>query len=107
MSFPVGKNEQLKMYPLNLEEFIEALGGEKYLTLLREFALYREIPAYVAEPMARYLKLYYIIGGMPEAVRTYIETENLEEVDVVLDRIIHDLRNDFSQHAEAKDILKI
>jgi predicted AAA+ superfamily ATPase len=107
MSFPVGKNEQLKMYPLSLEEFIEALGGEKNLMLLREFALYREIPAYIAEPMARYLKLYYIIGGMPEAVRTYIETENLEEVDVVLDRIIHDLRNDFSQHAEAKDILKI
>ena len=107
MSFPVGKNEQLKMYPLSFEEFIEALGGEKYLTLLREFALYREIPAYIAEPMTRYLKLYYIIGGMPEAVRTYIETENLDEVDGVLDRIIRDLRNDFSQHAETKDILKI
>ena len=53
MSFPVGKNEQLKMYPLSLEEFIEALGGEKNLILLREFALYREIPAYIAEPMAR------------------------------------------------------
>lgn len=107
MSFPVGKNDQLKLYPLSFEEFVEALGGEKYLSILREFAPYRELPAYVAEPMTRYLKLYYIIGGMPEAVKTYIKTENLEEVDAALDRIIQDFRNDFSHHAEPKDILKI
>lgn len=107
MSFPVGKDEQLKLYPLSFEEFTQALGGGKFLTMLRGFAPYREIPAYVAEPMAKYLKLYYIIGGMPEAVQAYINTENLDEVDTVLDRIIQDLRNDFSHHAEAKDILKI
>ena len=107
MSFPVGKDEQLKLYPLSFEEFIEAMGGEKYLNILSEYAPYRELPAYAAEPMAQYLKLYYIIGGMPEAVKTYINTGNLEEVDVVLDRIIQDLKNDFSHHAEPKDILKI
>ena len=107
VSFPVGKNEQLKLYPLNFYEFTEALGGGKYLEMLREFAPFREIPAYIAEPMLHYLKLYYIIGGMPEAVKTYIETEDIAEVDNVLERIIQDFRNDFAHHAETKDILKI
>lgn len=107
MSFPVGKNDRLKLYPLSFAEFAEALGGRKYLDMLRDFAPLREIPAYIAEPMMRYLKMYYIIGGMPEAVQAYIDTEDLEAVDTVLDRIIQDLRNDFSHHAETKDILKI
>ena len=51
VSFPVGKNEQLKLYPLNFSEFTEALGGGKYLSLLNEFDPYREIPAYIWEPM--------------------------------------------------------
>ena len=107
VSFPVGKNEQLKLYPLNFSEFTEALGGGKYLSLLNEFDPYREIPAYIWEPMMQYLKLYFIIGGMPAAVQTYIDTESLPEVDRVLEQIIQDIRNDFSHHAEPRDILKI
>lgn len=107
VSFPVGKDEQLKLYPLSFYEFTQALGGEKYLKMLQEFDPFREIPAYIAEPMLRFLKLYYIIGGMPEAVRTYVETEDLTQVDMVLDRIIQDLHNDFSHHAEPKDIVRI
>lgn len=107
VSFPVGKDEQLKLYPLNFHEFTEALGGGKYLDMLRQYDLFREIPSYVTEPLLHYLKLYYIIGGMPEAVRTYIETDDISEVDKVLDRINQDLRNDFAHHAEPKDILRI
>ncbi len=106
-SYPVGKDEQLKLYPMSFCEFTEAIGGGKYLSLLKTFDLAREIPAYIAEPLSRYLKLYYIIGGMPEAVQTYIDTKNLNEVDKVLNRIINDLRNDFAHHAEPKDILRI
>ena len=107
VSFPVGKDEQLKLYPLDFYEFTQALGGSNYLEMLQEFDPFREIPSYIAEPMLRYLKLYYIIGGMPEAVRTYVETEDLTQVDTVLDRIIRDLHNDFAHHAEPKDIVRI
>lgn len=107
VSFPVGKDEQLELYPMDFMEFVMALGGENYLELLRSFDLFRPIPEYIAEPMKRYLKLYYIIGGMPEAVQTYIDTQNLTETENVQDRIIRDLWNDFSHHAEPKDILRI
>ena len=107
VSFPVGKNEQLKLYPLSFFEFVQALGGGQYLELIDTFERDREIPAYIAEPMLRYLRLYYAIGGMPEAVQTYIDTEDMQRVDEVLDRIIRDLRNDFSHHADARDVLRI
>ena len=107
ISFPVGKDEQLKLYPLDFYEFTKALGGAKYLDLLSSFDLHREVPAYIYEPLLQYLKLYSIVGGMPEAVKSYIETEDLTKVDQVLDRIIQDLRNDFAHHAEPKDIIKI
>ena len=107
VSFPVGKDEQLKLYPMDFYEFTDALGGGKYLEMLKGFDRFREIPAYITEPMMRYLKLYYIIGGMPEAVKTYVETADLTEVDKVLDQINRDIRNDFAHHAEPRDILRI
>ena len=67
VSFPVGKDEQLKLYPMDFREFTEALGGGRYLEMLKGFDLFREIPSYITEPMMRYLKLYYIVGGMPES----------------------------------------
>lgn len=107
ISFPVGKDDQLKLYPMNFYEFTRAIGGGKYLDMLQDFERYRELPAYIMEPMLQYLKLYYVIGGMPKAVQTYIDTNDLTQVDSVLDRIIQDFRNDFSNHADAKDILRI
>ena len=106
-SFPVGKIEELKLYPLDFFEFTEALGGGKYLTLLREYDLYRTLPDAIVDPMQRYLKLYGIIGGMPAAVRTYMETEDLQKADDVLEQIVRDMRNDFSKHADAKEIVRI
>ncbi|MBO7726101.1 MAG: ATP-binding protein [Thermoguttaceae bacterium] len=107
VSFPVGKAERLALYPLSFCEFVLALGGGNYLEMLRDFDLYREIPAAAAEPMRRYLKLYQVVGGMPEAVQTYLDTNDLRQTDLVLDRIVQDLRNDFSHYAEPVDVLRI
>lgn len=106
-SFPVGKVERLEMYPLSFYEFCYALGGEKYITALKDFDLYREIPSLIAEPMLKLLQLYYIIGGMPAVVKTYIESKDFEEVDKVLDDILKDYRDDFSQYANPHDVIKI
>ena len=107
VSFPVGKADRLKLYPLSFREFTRALGGGKYLDLLRDFDLFREIPASIAEPMRRFLKLYLVIGGMPEAVQAYLDTNDLREADLVLDRIVQDLRNDFSHYADPVNVLRI
>lgn len=106
-SFPVGKCEQLRLYPLNFPEFVEAVGGGQYLTSLREYERFREIPSYIAEPMSRYLKLYFVVGGMPEAVQTWIDSENVGAVDAVLDQIILGTRADFSHYADPNESLRI
>jgi predicted AAA+ superfamily ATPase len=107
VSFPVGKTEHLRLYPLTFREFAKGLGAEKHLRLLEEFSLLREIPSALSEPMTRLLKLYYTLGGMPEVVQTYIDTEDISQADKVLERIISDLRNDFSHYADPTDILRI
>ena len=107
ISFPVGKIQRLSMYPMNFTEFVMALGGEQQMETLRTWDLYREIPAFLHEPMLKYLTLYYVIGGMPAAVQTYLDTQDFVEVDKVLDSILRDYRDDFSNHAEAKDIIRI
>lgn len=107
ISFPVGKIQRLSLYPMSFTEFIIALGEEDKLTSLRNWDLYRAIPSFLHETMQKYLNLYYIIGGMPAAVKKYIETQDFSEVDKVLDGILRDYRDDFSNHAEAKDIVRI
>lgn len=107
ISFPVGKIDRIQMYPLSFAEFVRAVGGERYLTMLSSYEPYQEIPAYVAEPMLQYLKEYFIIGGMPAAVQKWIDTEDFEAVDEQLDMILRDYKDDFSNHAEQKDVLRI
>ena len=107
ISFPVGKIERIRMFPMSFYEFVRAAGGERFLTMLSSYGPYQEIPLYVTEPMLRYLKLYYIIGGMPAVVQKWIETENFDTVDEQQEMILRDYKDDFSNHADPKDILKI
>ncbi len=107
ISFPVGKIERIRMKPMSFTEFVRAAGGERYLNMLSSYDLYDEIPSYVTEPMLQYLKQYYIVGGMPAAVQTWIDTADYEKVDKQQEMILRDYKDDFSNHADSKDILKI
>ena len=69
ISFPVGKVDRLEMYPMSFEEFVIADGGGKYIDGIGKYDLDRELPALYTVPMEKYLKNYYIVGGMPEAVQ--------------------------------------
>ena len=99
VSFPVGKIEHLTMFPMNFYEFTRAVGGKHFLDMLETMELYREIPSYITEPMLRYLKLYYIIGGMPEAVQCFSENKHFNEVREIQKRILTAYEQDFSKHA--------
>ena len=80
ISFPVGKVEILQMYPL---------------------------PELYTIPLQNYLKLYYIVGGMPAAVDSFVQENDFDKVDRILDNILLDYSNDFSKHATASDIPKL
>ncbi len=101
ISFPVGKVDRLEMYPMSFYEFTEADGGKGYLEGLQQLPLDREIPELYTIPMEKYLRDYYIVGGMPEAVQTWVETHDYQEVEEVQDRILKDYPDDFGKHIPA------
>ena len=80
-----GKVDRIDMYPMSFEEFVLADGGGKYLDGLKKMPLDRMIPELYTVPLEKYLKNYYIVGGMPEAVKTWTETHDYKEVEAVQD----------------------
>ena len=107
ISFPVGKVDRLDMHPMSFEEFVRADGGGKYIDGLKKLPLEREIPALYTIPLEKYLKNYYIVGGMPEAVKTWVETHDYKEVEAIQDNILRDYADDFSKHTKPETTMKI
>ena len=106
ISFPVGKVTRLEMYPMTFEEFVIADGGEKYIEGIKKMPLERELPEIYTIPMGKYLKNYYIVGGMPEVVQTWIDTHDYREVEEVQDQILRDYADDFGKYATPDTAIK-
>lgn len=104
ISYPVGKVNILTMYPLSFVEFLEAVGEEK----LSEYACRPgdDINQVFRDKYIGWLKKYYYIGGMPEAVMTYLEERNFDEVRMVQNTILQLYENDFSKHIDSKTELE-
>lgn len=107
VSFPVGKVNRLQLYPMSFKEFVIARGREDLIETFREWPVDREIPELYKTPMNELLKEYYIVGGMPEVVKTWIETGNFEEVEAAQKEILSDYADDFAKHAPLEDVPKI
>ena len=72
ISFPVGKVNRLQLYPMSFKEFIIANDRADLIDTFKEWPTDREIPKLYTAPMEELLKAYYIVGGMPEVVETWI-----------------------------------
>lgn len=104
-SFPVGKVDTLNLYPLSFPEFLSALGQEPLLELLQ--AQDFEMITAFKDKYIDLLKLYYYIGGMPAAVNSYIQSEDLKEVRRIQSTLLTDYAQDFSKHAPASVVPRI
>lgn len=105
--FPVGKVNFLDLSPLTFFEFLHASGEDLLLALLQEMEYPTAISDLFHNKLTSYLKYYFIVGGMPEAVHTYLQTDNLEEVRSVQKEIVDAYLLDFAKHAPKKDVIKI
>lgn len=107
ISFPVGKVNRLQLYPMSFKEFVIANDREDLIEVFNEWPVDRFIPDLYSVPMKNLLKEYYIVGGMPEAVQTWIDTHNIDEVEEVQNEILKDYSDDFSKHAPSAEVPKI
>lgn len=107
-SAPVGYMRILDMYPLDFEEFVKAVGvQDSTVSLLKDcFQNRKTVDEFVHEKMLDIFYLYLIIGGMPEAVQIYLETNNIQRVANVHDDIIRLYKKDFSKY-EKRNKLKL
>ncbi|MCC6093430.1 MAG: AAA family ATPase [Eubacterium sp.] len=107
ISFPVGKVNRMQLYPMNFKEFAIACGEENFIQTLSDWPFDREIPDLYSVPMKKLLDDYYIVGGMPEAVKVWSETHDYDEVTDVQNEILNDYESDFAKHAPLSEVPKI
>ena len=104
-SFPVGKVDFLKLYPLSFSEFLMATGNERFAELLKKQD-YEMITSF-KQTYIEALKHYYFVGGMPEAVQSFAESKDFNEVRAIQKRILAAYEQDFSKHAPNEIVPKI
>lgn len=103
--YPVGKVDELKMYPMTFMEFMEASGKDKLANLLK-LHRWKEISAF-APSLIDLLRQYYYVGGMPEVVENYVENYNFNEVREIQNRILNDYTQDFAKHIPKSLLSKV
>ena len=105
-SFPVGKVNFFELHPLSFQEFLEAMGKPRYARLLEETEV-EPLPAAIHAELIDLLRKYYFVGGMPEAVRHFAETGDLEDTREIHREILDSYVLDFAKHAPSSDIPKL
>ena len=104
-SFPVGKVNFLDVLPMSFTEFVRAVGKVRLAALLDEGEPKKTAP--YAEELADLLRRYLVVGGMPEAVGTYVATKDFRAVRESQEEILSAYDSDFVKHAPAAMLPKI
>lgn len=104
-SAPVGKVDILNMYPLTYTEFLQALGQEQLVQVLKSND-WKTIQM-LKYDFIKYLRIYYFVGGMPESVLKYIETRDTMSVREVQNNILAIYRSDMSKHTTPQEVVRI
>ena len=97
-SFGVGRVRSLFMYPFSFIEFLGALNEKQLVSMLRQSNPSKPINLIFHEKLKIYLKKFLIIGGMPQAVQTYVVRGDLLEVQRILDDLIITIQADFVKY---------
>ena len=105
ISYPVGKVDELTLYPMNYFEFIEACGEEKLCDALMNKDL--DIIRDFSDKYISLLKDYYYVGGMPEIVDSFTKNKDYNRVREKQNIIINQYINDFSKHIKGIELTRV
>lgn len=104
-SFPVGKVDMIRVYPLTFTEFLRANGEDIKVECLqnKQWNVVSSLaPAYI-----NILRQYYFVGGMPEAVSAFVANRDLKQVRTIQQNILIGYKSDISKHAPASEVKRI
>ena len=104
-SFPVGKVDILKMYPMDYEEYLDATGNGRWIELLHSHDW--GLIEVMLPKMIELLRQYYYVGGMPGVVSKFIENKDLKQVRILQQDILEAYRRDISKHTSPTESTRI
>ncbi|KAA6328909.1 hypothetical protein EZS27_022237 [termite gut metagenome] len=105
-SFPVGKINEMTLFPMDFEEFLWALDRENFANLIREHYESNE-PLDVHSIAIDFYNKYLIVGGMPAAIKEFINTNSFVAVADIQNRILNEYIADMAKYAEPSTSIKI
>ncbi len=106
-SFPVGKVDMKTMYPMDMEEFLFAMGQDALVEQIREcFQTDTPMPAALHEIAMQLYRQYLVVGGMPECVKQFAETGDYILIRHTQDTILASYLNDMSKYNNLNEIKK-
>ena len=105
VSFPVGKVQTMKLYPMDFEEFLMAKGEQQLLRIMHDHDF--DLLTALHENCKDLLRQYYYVGGMPEVVKSYIDNGQLKPVRAIQNEILSNYAGDFSKHAPYQEVPRI
>jgi len=97
-SMPVGRVEFAYMYPMYFYEFLEAIDEKMLIEFLKNYELSQQIPQPIHHKLIDLVRMYFLIGGMPEAVKIYTETKSIIDTEIAHESILKSLEFDFSKY---------
>ena len=103
--FPVGKVDEINLYPLSFKEYLMALGKDVLISSMEEHR-WNEMSSF-SMTFTELLRQYYYVGGMPEVVKSYIEKQDVFEVRSIQKQILADYKRDFSKHIPSELLPKV
>lgn len=108
-SLPVGYEEQITMYSLDFEEFLWAKGyNDDAIAYLKDFYISnKEVPKELNDKYLELFREFMIVGGMPEVVQAFIDTNNFQEASKIQGKILADYQDDISKHAKGQEKIKV
>lgn len=106
-SFPVGKVDMKTLYPMDMEEFMLALGEDNLVSQIKEsFVSDKPLPSALHDAAMQLYRQYFVVGGMPECVMQYAETKDYILVRHMQDTILASYLNDMSKYNNLNEIKK-
>jgi uncharacterized protein len=100
ISMPVGRVQNVHLFPMSFGEYLSACGETKLRTWLKSISLRDTIPEAIHEKSLKLLRDYLYIGGMPEAVASWLKTGKLSKTDLIHQALLQNYKQDFGKYGK-------